>query len=586
MLTLDTVPAPIRRERAASAPSPAWPWQELAKRVRAFQPDVVVLVARKMPRLVELFGLDFGPVDLIVSDLAVPFSHRQLRDARVAVLDDVVNVGSTLLHAADSVRACGAREVELFCLARKSNSPQRARVNCILEEPLTTGEYERLVGSVPQEICQLAKPYDLVFPTIPCVFALPFRSTGEVIVALRDRLGADAVHCLTPQYERPGLARVTVTVPLGRERGNYKLRLYFNELERRCNVVPFAIPPNLAQSANAFRSATAGRLFERLERAVQDAPAATSLWPEEPLCQARLFATSLDLGLQMIDETLGDILAVAGTDNFDRTDAQMLFGPAAEEEFVDVAPLGGSPREAAAVPVMGQVGTTSPFLRHVGQHLAELAMERAQARDVLSIFKAIFDALAELVGAADPSKYQLDWPLTEKEIAARPYLRLRIGPSFDDLVALIGNLGAQKDNNDGKRSLPLRSLVSAMLDYAIDAGAVVPTLGFYEGYYFRIYRKGESEQRDRAADRVSYAWHRYGKPLSLTRCSKINVILAFSADLAPVLSPSSLLRGNAASLQATCLDKEEAEIARYLRDTGRLRPAKAASTEDQRALER
>jgi hypothetical protein len=563
-------PGTQRSPLAGVPPLQGEAWHRLAEKVRVFSPDVVVLVARKMPRLVELFDLDFGASPLVLSDLALPFAHREVAGARVAVLDDVVNVGSTLRHASDCVQACSADEVRLFSLGRRAANAEPLEVDYVYPDPLSEATYDRVVGSVPRAISQLAKPYDLVFPVIPCRFAIPYSTAGQVIATLRERFGNEAVHILTPQYDKPGRARITVDVPSGRTTGNYKIRLYFDSEEGTCNVVPFAIPPKLARDEFQWNDKAAQRLDERLMAALDGAPEGASVWRGEAECQARLFTSSLDFGLAVLNERLGECLAIAGFVPFDVEDAAMLFGPAARDldSDIHVPPI-------ASTKAQPSVGSgQSPFLAHLGKTIADSARERATGDDAVSLFMAIFDALAEKVGASNPSRYGLGWPYTPEQIASHSYLRLRIGPTFDDLLQMMNDIASPtKDRNRSEGLGPaVRRLVSGLLDYGIDSGGIVPTLAQYEGSFYRVYRKGESAQRDLAVERVLYAWHCHGQPLSLTRCSKINATLAFSGGLKPILSPSALLRGNVATLQASCLDLGEAEIARYLRDIGRLRP--------------
>jgi len=115
------------------------------------------------------------------------------------------------------------------------------------------------------------------------------------------------------------------------------------------------------------------------------------------------------------------------------------------------------------------------------------------------------------------------------------------------------------------------------LDYTIDDGAVVPTLARYDGRYYRVYRKGESEARDRAVKRALHAWASMDagdQAMSLTRVSKLHTILSFSAEVRQVLTPDTLTRGNVATLPADTLDLSGAEIAHYLRDTESLEEVK------------
>ncbi|MFA6563762.1 MAG: hypothetical protein WCV00_17795 [Verrucomicrobiia bacterium] len=563
MMTIQAPPVAEDGLQPARHLPPAHPWEEFAALVREFQPDVVVLVARKMPRLVELFHLDFGRSALVISDLAVPFAHAYFRNAKVAVIDDTVNVGSTLEHVAGCVRACGAREVELFSLGRRTGTPESLKVRCVYPDPLTDEQYDRLVGSVPEAISVLAKPYDLVFPSIPCRLNVPYRSAGQVVAWLRETQGHARVHYLTPQFGHAGLARVTVDLR-GDGCGNYKLRLYFDERSGICNVVPFAIPPHLSDGAFTITSPSARRLFRRLEGALRDAPQGASLWEGEALCQARLFAASLEQGLRLLDD-LDDVLTLRGCGEFDQTDAAMLFGPAAAADDFIVC----KEQEPAPIKVECPVSGESPFLqRFCRPDILARIHAQADGDDHLSLFKALFDVLAELVGASNPKAYSFGWPYSPEEIQKKPYLRLRIGPAFDDLVAIMANLVSAKGNN--ARVLPLRNLVSALLDYGIDCGAVVPALTNYNGSFHRVYRKGEAGLHEKAENRMLFAWSSSGRWLSLTNFTKINAILAFCEDYEPVLSPRALQRGNVASLQATVLDLDEPEVSHYLRDTGKL----------------
>src|SRR6185437_16929228 len=120
------------------------PWRALADLVRRDHPDVVILIARKVPRLVELFNLNFGTRCLVVSDIAVPFCHTLIRGRRVAVVDDLVNVGTTLAHARDCVVACGARNVNFYALGKRDGSPVSDNVNCVFPDPLNSEQYEYL----------------------------------------------------------------------------------------------------------------------------------------------------------------------------------------------------------------------------------------------------------------------------------------------------------------------------------------------------------------------------------------------------------------------------------------------------------
>lgn len=57
----------------------------------------------------------------LVTDL--PPEYRDLTGMHAVVLDDLIDRGSTLQHAADHLRACGAERVESIVLVRKRKDP-------------------------------------------------------------------------------------------------------------------------------------------------------------------------------------------------------------------------------------------------------------------------------------------------------------------------------------------------------------------------------------------------------------------------------------------------------------------------------
>jgi hypothetical protein len=546
-------------ERLASSAE----WNRLAAIVRDFAPDVVVLVARKMPRVAECFELRFGEQAKVITDLGIPFSHELIRAARVAIIDDVVNVGSTLHHARECVSACGAAQSALFAFGtRGATSRITPEVRYLRQTPLSDAEYRNLVTEVALTIRGLPKPYDVEFPIIPCVLRPPLRTSRHVLSWLREHRGIRTTHDLSVDSS---VGRITLD-HFGQEAGNFKLRFYIDERTAKCNIVPFAIPSR--STIPELRHATSKRLKIALANALAETPPGSSLNAEGPVFRANLFLQSLDWGLTAIAD-LAEIFGLAAAEQFSIPDACLLFGTAINADAT-VTP---------AATMLSTLGTPakenesgerlSPFVERIATScfLADVR-ECATSGEEHSLFAAIFQVLAERVGASDPSSYSIEWPYSRSEVEKSPYLRLRIGPTFDDVVHLIREL----TQSASVERLPLENFVSALLDFAIDSGAVVPTVARYDGRCYRVYRQGEIDFRDRVADRVVYALHHHKKPMALTRIAKINAILAYSAGVEPVMWPVTLVRGNAASLQETYIDEQGPEMAQYLRDIGRLRP--------------
>lgn len=188
--------------------------------------------------------------------------------------------------------------------------------------------------------------------------------------------------------------------------------------------------------------------------------------------------------------------------------------------------------------------------------------------DLFQAFNALFDQLSASVASDKPVGYQLRWPYSREDVQRDAYLRLRVGPTFDDLVELLRRLvpHAAVDPLFAQR-------VSTLLDHAVDGGSVVPTLAQYDGQFYRIYRRGESDPADACVDRLCYALQGRKKAMSLTRIAKLDAILAFSRAYAGTTVARAIERGNVGALPASILDDPDVDVASYARNTGRLQLA-------------
>lgn len=545
-------------------------WKELAKRIRDFDADVVVQIARKTPRLCEVFELTFGNNCLSVSDLAIPFIHRILRGARVAVVDDVINVGTTLERAIQAVRACGATEVSAFALGRRATEANSdVAADCVWEDPLDEDAYTQLTLFVPTLLLGLRKPYDIEYPLISCRLSSTCTSHSEVMRSLGRSFGESFV-TFCRRSSRNNLARFSVHVP-DAQPGLRKFRLYVDLESGECNLVPIAIPAHflLDDSTSNPQQPLARALLSMASGATDGAPTEASVWPQEPIVRATLFAHSLDFGLTNLDR-FSNTLTFNNQEPFSVIDAEMLFGP------LDVTEL-SSNLSVMPITKTDANDSHSPFLTFglegFGQpsKIIEEVESRAAGQGSYGLFLAFFDWLADAVGASNPADYRLAWPYTAEDIERQPYLRLRIGPTFDDLLVIYRQLTSISGDYRRLDHEDLRQCVSTLLDHAIDMGTLVPTITDYDGTYYRVFRRGERPSHDQTVDRVLYAWKTSGAAMSLTRFSKLNVILAFSREVNPqLLVPESLYRGNVAAFHGTVLDAPNVEIGHYLRDAGML----------------
>ncbi len=407
----------------------------------------------------------------------------------------------------------------------------------------------------------LAKPYDIEFPIFRCVLAPWVTSALDVLDWAKSRYG-DAVQDLLWPNSLSHLRRITIDLP--RRLGARKLRLYVDEDRRVCSFVPFDLPDTLSNLH--IEEPLARGLAEHLAQLAELAPPGAQLWPGEAEARARLFCASLDLGLHLIGE-FNDVILPLDENLFSCRDAVELFGPGVGK-FV---PSATTPFTAAQNDdCMAIQHRSTPFFDQFGAGgFVDQVAQRASCSNgstAADQFAAIFDVLAHLVRANECTPPRLTWPYAPEAVAVAPYLRLRIGPTFQDLCAIMQQLRPEMHDSGGATRL-----VSGLLDISIDSGAVVPTIAQYDGTFYRIYRRGESEYRDSVSQRLLFARDRLqasGHAISMTRMAKVNAILAYSSAMPELLWPAGRERGTVATIQEVVLDQSGAEAGQYLRDCG------------------
>ena len=541
-------------------------WRELARIVREFEPSVVVLVARKTARMQQVLDLDFGDTVLLISDLAIPFSREWLHSARVATVDDVVNVGSTLSYATERVVAAGAAEVRAFAITRLGRESDRPDgVEFALDRDLDRERLREFGRLVPRALRTFDKPYDLDFPVLRCVPQVPYSTYDEVLAALRDAHGESDVYDLsTRDGVAAGMRRLAIDLA-GTVGAHRKIRIYFSD-SGYCHVVPFDIAPVLKTGAPSARSSAGARAMYAAVTAggpINDRDARARL---------RAYCESLSLGEEFLSQH-SDVLR-APPDALDLDDAALVLGPRARD--VALSSLVARPyRQGWAAVARRPI--PSPFLP-TARRTGLIDAMRARMREtwhepeVLAALLACLETLADWVGADDPSRYRLGWPYESHTINRRPHLRLRIGPTMPDILEIVATL---LDKTEGEQE-SLRSRVTRLLDRLIDTGAVVPTTARYDGLIYRIYRKGEGSPRDLVSSRIANALYEYQQAtdhdLVATLMTKILTIMSFSAEeeAQPGGRPMADTRGNVVSYPTDLLD-DGADIFYYLLQTERLR---------------
>jgi hypothetical protein len=536
-------------------------WDRLRTTVAEWRPDLIVLIARKMPRLDEVLELRFADIAPVVSDLAIPFAAHQIKGGRVAVVDDIVNVGSTIGQALKAVERFGASASRGFALhSRLGSGPELADMSIVGRRDLDPETYQALCQQIPASVSALIKPYDLDFPILRCRVLRPIR-TGDDLQFACSQIFGDDVYNLPARYDGGGGHRITIDFPYAG--GLEKIRLYLDEDTGDVNVVPMKISSPLAigtiPATGWLRDA-----YERLTSALGQSH-------DEERVKVAMFLDSLRVGAAFLERTSQFLLPT--TEPLSQGDAQLIFGPAAATlpniEFEDLL---------ASPPILvGRSTETSPAYAEIWTpEFAAEVQGASPSTDPVSYAATLYRVLASWAGSQDPSSYRLPWPYSKEQVAEVPYLRLRVGFTFADFHQILRELGRSSESDDGERprsDWAWRRTASKLLDRLIDIGTVVPTIAKYDGVFYRVYRKGESDlAREHMVASVVLGMEYYNKPMSLIRISKIAVIASLSMNEVQGTKVGVLERGNVFLLDEDVVNRP-AEIARFMVRLGRIRRA-------------
>lgn len=549
-------------------------WQRLFDMVNEFEPDIVVLTARKMPRICEALQVKFSKKTLVISDLAVPFVASYFRDSRVAIVDDVVNFGSTLSQVRSGVEKFAPAAIQLFSLARRSSTTME-EVRCAHAVPLNETQYSEYVRSVPAAISYIRKPYDLAFPLVQGRYRIPFRSADEIVELLKRHFGSESFRVIPSPYVNSPIRRISLLFFQGNDAPPKKMRLYFDNANAVCSIVPMVLSHHISEDQLPVRLSSIRALRDQLKASL-DEKGKDAI---DAVASVALFTSSLDWFVTSAVYSQLQTFFDFGNEFFSVADAKLIFGPKiksiTESLRKELAADSKSPDDCKKLPAL----TESPFLERFDvDRLISLSSEKLKQGRILtsdpgidcySYLLAIIDSLADLVGAKNPDEYDINWPYSKAEISNNPYFRLRIGPTIPDLAKICKRLHQSVTNKSVSPHNFVETL-SSTLDALIDQGAIVPTFANYDHKTYRIYRRGEGPGQD-IGDMVACAWAASEKALSVTRVAKILSTLSHSQKYHKLLKSSAQPRGLVGGVHQSSLGAEPENLATFMRSTGQLR---------------
>lgn len=562
---MDTV---LERDSNKTAIGPMALWAALCSQIRDFNPDYVVLVARKMPRLFDAVQLDLGRSAICISDQAVPFVRSELANARVAIVDDLWNAGSTMLHVKERVECAKPRAVKLFALGAKDAASALTQDVCMAEvTSLGEARYEHFVSMVPNILRNISKPYDADFPIARYALRTPFSTWQQCWAWLQLEFGAAAHTSVGETQTQHSHARATVN--LRNDHGwVLKVRLYFDFVSGCCNVVPMALAPSLpledVYPDGSLAKATFGAALFTL--GVLD-----ELSPEDnrdALGRLGTFCDSL-VFLDDVDAVLSGLLDRDSEEPFLVKDFAMQFGPVAAQRVQDAfahEAISVSAEDKERFLMARRRPEQQPLVRDL--NVTGEAVNKARNNWPFElVFDSLFKGLAKATGAEKPDEYSLGEPFPSAEqVRAHPYLRLRIGFTYAELVEFL-----RAHLRPGQECRTPEAITSALIDTFVDLGAIVPTITFSGDPCLRVYRKGEASPRwDTDLSRMALALKQLkGQEISRTRVSKVAAILAFSsAGDSSGLRMAAAERGTVAVMGKCVVERSDIEVTTYLMRTG------------------
>jgi hypothetical protein len=534
-----------------------------------------------MPRICEALNANFGDHPLIITDVAIPFSSQYLNDARVAIVDDVVNFGSTLAYVSEIVQRHAPANIRRFSLATRQSRKQNYNdrdFQCAHIESLTDDEYSSYVRRVPAAINHVCKPYDLVFPIIAGRYRIPFRNTSEILDALREKLEGGSIQLIPSPYTNSPIRRISLLLPDETNSVNRKIRIYFDDSIGQCSIVPMTVPSCIRDDKTIVKLPWVANLQQQLKSNLKsDSTGDTN----DALCTISLFTSALDWFWGSANQTLSDVLDFE-PNSFSIADARLVFGPkiAFFRNECEITMAGPAPVRESNTSTSFTL-SESPFLNKFDADdliqstinwLLETGGDNADSIDCYRYLLGIMTALAKIIGSESPADYRAVWPFSKQEILKNPYLRLRIGPTFSDLVELCRRI-YHKVNGCEIRSSAFVKTLSGTFDNLIDQGAIVPTFAHYNNESFRIYRRGEGPGKD-TCEQVLCAFAAYAKPLSSVRFAKVLATLSHSRKYHQVLSASAQTHGLVGGVRQSVFQSEPNNISTYCLRTGQNEPVK------------
>lgn len=223
------------------------------------KPQVVLMAARRMPRAVEVARL-LNPVlfadrAIYYSDYALEFVAKKNSVTKVVIVDDAVNVGSTMVNIYERVKkAFGTPPIGCYALARKVGGGTACKNHFSITyagAEWNNEDYRKYITGISRSQWILNLPLEVEFPVYR--YAL----NGETLAALPGMLGKLWPGGTSQRVDMEdaallGLHRFSIDISPGEEINN-KIRIYGDSAKGELIVTPMAHCLPVGSNMRAWR---------------------------------------------------------------------------------------------------------------------------------------------------------------------------------------------------------------------------------------------------------------------------------------------------------------------------------------------
>ena len=310
--------------------------------------DLVVALARKMPRILEYLGnLQDTPCP-VVTERALPWIvPTSLRNGSVIICDDVLNIGTTLKHYVDYSFSCGFRDVRAMVFAKKEKSSAScAPINVSVGQYFDELQYWRFETALPQELQKIGKPYEVDFPIIdiPIPEELANLSPEEWYNLFETKYCS--VHNLTtPSQRQAGITSISIIEPLLSIENSHqyrrdmllpsivKVRIYISRECGLIRIVPMYVRVIGRDELETSTHSICGK-YTDLYRETKPIAREGKPFTDEPIFILATYLYSFAYGKQFVDRLCVDIpILPRNLARISYFDIQLLFGPAVARDI-------------------------------------------------------------------------------------------------------------------------------------------------------------------------------------------------------------------------------------------------------------